>query len=392
MATRKRYRIAIAGCGGMGRAHVRELRGAPDMEVVALCDILPASLDRLGDEAGIDASHRYLNYVEMLERERPDIAVVTTQSPQHAEITIAAAERGIHVQCEKPLALNLVEADAMVAACAKSGVRLGVNHSRRAAPGATYVRDLIAAGEIGDVLSVDIHEKGGRPVGNMLMEMSTHYFDLARFVLSGTSLADGRKGDQAEWVMARLITGFGAQSHAATVDEIVPSRVAVPTDRDCGLVLGERGAVLIGFAGEVPAVARFYHSPHSDSRYDGVDVVGTKGSIAVRGAVEKVIYRRQGHTFAGHDPWQPVTVPTEPAYAIDYDAQGGMLLSRGMVRKLIEAIEAERSPVSSGEDGLAALELIMATYQSHRQGVPVTLPLAERRHPLEVWQQDVVQR
>jgi predicted dehydrogenase len=389
MASQKQYRVAIGGCGGMGRAHVRELAGLPTVEVVALCDILPASLDRLGDEAELDPSHRYLDYNEMLDREKPDILIVTTQAPQHAELTLAGAKRGIHVHCEKPLASDLAEGDAMVAACKQAGVRFSVNHSRRAAPAPTYARDLVAAGEIGEVRAVNIHEKGGRPFGNMLMEMHTHYFDLARFVLSGIRYADGRKGDQAEWLMARLITGSGAGAHESTPDEIVNSRVAMPTDRDCGWVLGQQGTVLIGFAGGVSGVAQFYNSQKSDSQYDGVDIIGTKGSIAVRGARDNVIYRRQGHTFAPHDPWVAVPVPDDPAYAIDYSEQRGMLLCRGMVYKLIEAIEEERTPVSSGEDGLASLELIMACYESHKQGRPVSLPLSNRHHPLAQWREQM---
>jgi predicted dehydrogenase len=392
MASQKRYRIAIAGCGGMGRVHVRELAGTPDMEVVALCDIFQPSLDRLGDEAGLDASHRYLEYNEMLDREKPDILIITTQAPQHAELTLAAAKRGIHVHCEKPLASDLAEGDAMVAACDKAGVRFSVNHSRRTAPAPKFARDLVGAGEIGDVLMVNIHEKGGRPLGNMIMEMGTHYFDMARFVLSQTSLSDGRKGDQAEWVMAHLATGSGAEAHASTPDEIVNSRVAVPTDRDCGWVLGQRGTVMIGFAGEVPAIAQFLNLPKSNSQYDGVDVIGTKGSIAVRGARDNTIFRRQGHTFASHDPWVEIPVPNDPAYAIDYAEPRGMLLCRGMVRDLISAIEEERAPTSSGYDGLAALELIMATYESYRQNRPVPLPLAVRHHPLDLWREELLQK
>jgi predicted dehydrogenase len=223
----------------------------------------------------------------------------------------------------------------------------------------------------------------------MLMEMGTHYFDLARFVLSKTTLADGRKGDQAEWVMARLITGDGAEAHDARADEIVNSRVALPTDRDCGWVVGTRGTVLIGFAGGVPGVAQFYHLPTSNSQYDGVDIIGTKGSLAVRGVRDNVIFRRQGHTFAPNDPWVPLPVPE--SYAIESAEPRGMLLCRGMVRKLIEAIEEERDPVSSGYDGRAALELIMSSYESHRYGRPVTLPLANRHHPLDSWREEVVQ-
>ena len=76
-----------------------------------------------------------------------------------------------------------------------------------AAPAGVLARDLIAAGEIGEILAVDIHDKGGRPVGNTLMEMATHYFDEARFLLSGRVLADGRPADTLEWLYARLSTG-----------------------------------------------------------------------------------------------------------------------------------------------------------------------------------------
>src|SRR5690606_27852391 len=154
----------------------------------------------------------------------------------------------------KPLALNLAEADAMAAACVANGVLLATNHMRRVIPASMAARDLIAAGEIGEILAVDIHDKGGRPVGNTLMEMATHYFDEARFLLSGSVQSDGRRGDQAEWLFAHLTTGLGAAAHPATPDEIVPSQVAKPTDRDCGLVLGERGTVVIGLAGGVQAV------------------------------------------------------------------------------------------------------------------------------------------
>jgi predicted dehydrogenase len=108
------------------------------------------------------------------------------------------------------------------------------------------------------------------------------------------------------------------------------------------------------------------------------------------------IYRNPIHSMtvliAPHDPWMPVPVPDDPAYTIDHSEQRGMLLCRGMVQHLIQAIEEERDPTSSGEDGLAALELIMATYESHRLGRPVSLPLANRQHPLEVWREQVAQQ
>src|SRR5205085_7022100 len=116
---------------------------------------------------------------------------------------ISAAAHGVHVLCEKPLAPSLADADAMVAACDRAGVRLAVDHLRRITPAARVARDMVAEGAVGDVIGIEIHEKGGRPVGNTLMEMSTHDFDLARFAVSRWPSA-GAPADAVEWVFARL--------------------------------------------------------------------------------------------------------------------------------------------------------------------------------------------
>lgn len=379
------YRAAVAGCGGMGRNHAHALVDLQGIELVALADVFQPNLDRAGDEVELDPERRYQDFAQMCDEQRPDFVVIATQAPQHAELTIAAAHRGIHVICEKPLALNLAEADAMLQACQAAGVRLAVNHLRRMTPASTLARDLIAAGEIGEILAVDIHDKGGRPVGNTLMEMATHYFDEARFLLSRRILADGRCADELEWVYARLSTGLGAAAHLATPEEIMRSQEAKPTDRDCGLVLGERGTVVLGFAGEVQAVARFHNLPKADASYDGIDIIGTQGALAVRGGFLKYLYRRRGHTFAEHDRWEPVAIPNSEAYFAVDNRQSGRLLCAWMAQEMVAAIEEGREHVSSGRDGLISLESLMAVYVSHRQGAPVALPLAERRHPLEVW-------
>src|SRR5688572_22265766 len=173
----KPARAAVIGCGGMGRQHIRALATLPAVTLVGISDIFQPNLERAGDEVNLSADKRYLDYEQLLDEAKPDFVVIATQAPQHAELTIAAAQRGIHVLCEKPLALNLVEADAMLAACEANGVVLATNHLRRVIPASITARNLIGAGEIGDILAVDIHDKGGRPVGNTLMEMATHYFD-----------------------------------------------------------------------------------------------------------------------------------------------------------------------------------------------------------------------
>jgi predicted dehydrogenase len=150
---------------------------------------------------------------------------------------------------------------------------------------------------------------------------------------------------------------------------------------------------VLGFAGEVQGVARFHNLPKADASYDGIDVIGTKGALAVRGGFTKKLYRRRGHTFAGPggrpDRWQEVPIPNSEAYFALDNSAAGRFLCQAMVRELIASIEEEREHVSSGQDGLVSLESLMAVYTSHRLGRPVTLPLAERRHPLNVWQEEM---
>jgi predicted dehydrogenase len=141
----------------------------------------------------------------------------------------------------------------------------------------------------------------------------------------------------------------------------------------------------MGLAGGVQAVARFHNLPQADNRYDGVDVIGTKGSLAVRGGFVKRLYRRQGHTFADNDRWQPVELPAAYVDTLTLDDNGASTyLCQQMILELVAAVETGRPHVASGRDGLIALELLMATYHSHLAHAPVTLPLAERRHPLEL--------
>lgn len=384
-------RAAVIGCGGMGRHHIHGLATLPAVQLVGLADVYAPNLERASNEIDLPEAQRYLDYRQLLDEAKPDFVVIATQAPQHAELTIAAAQRGIHVLCEKPLALNLVEADAMLAACEANGVVLATNHLRRVIPASITARNLIAAGEIGDILAVDIHDKGGRPVGNTLMEMATHYFDEARFLLSGSVQSDGRRADEVEWLFSRLTTGLGANAHAVTAAEIVPSQVAKPTDRDCGLVVGERGTVVVGLAGGVQAVARFHNLPKADNRYDGVDVIGTKGAIAVRGGFVKELFRRQGHTFACDDRWQKVELGSEYAEYLGMPERAvSDYLCQRMALELIAAVQEGRRHVASGQDGIISLELLMATYHSHIANAPVTLPLAERRHPLELWKQEAL--
>jgi len=108
-------RIGIIGSGSIARnAHMPGYRAQTDAEVVAVCDIVPGRAAAFAQEFGI--AHAYESYEEMLRREQLDAVSVCTPNFAHHDTAIAALEAGLHVLCEKPIAMNLSEAREMVAA------------------------------------------------------------------------------------------------------------------------------------------------------------------------------------------------------------------------------------------------------------------------------------
>ena len=369
------YRIAIIGLGGMGGAHAEAVKLETNCELVAGAEINPERARAWGERFSVKAI--YDDYEKMLDEEQPDIVIVPTQAPMHHPPTIAAAQRGIHVFCEKPTALNLIEADEMVETCDQHYVKFAINHIKRASPYNRYVLSLIEKGEIGDVVLLKATDKGGRKVGNSLMEMGTHLYDWLRLFAGNV-----------EWTHAHLVQMDGRES---TVNDIKHTQEVHPHDRDAGLVLGERGHAAFRFKNGIHADVQFLAQPETNDNAYGIDIIGTEGRIAIRESVGTTMFIHKGQHKTPAEAWEPVHLASE-----DLDEQGNprdkgsirLLLQRLMLRDLIEAIEEERDPFASGRDGRDCLEMIHATWESHRQGARVPMPLTPREHPLERWKRD----
>ncbi len=371
----KKYRIAIIGLGGMGGHHAEAAKLESNCELIAGAEINPERAEAWGKRFGINAI--YDDYEKMLDEQKPDIVIIPTQAPMHHPPTIAAAQRGIHVFCEKPIALNLIQADEMVDTCDRYRVKFAINHIKRASLYNRHVISLIEKGEIGDVVLMKATDKGGRKAGNSLMEMGTHLYDWVRLF-----------GGDVEWTHAHLVQMDGRES---TIDDIKHTQEVHPNDRDAGLVLGERGHVSFRFKNGIHADVQFLAQPQTNDNAYGIDIIGTEGRIAIRESVGTTmfIHREQHQTPA--QPWEPVHLSDE-----DVDEQGKqqdkgsrrLFLQRLMIRDLIAAIEEDREPFASGKDGRDCLEMIHATWESQRHKGRVYMPLTPRDHPLERWQKD----
>lgn len=351
----KIYRVGVIGVGGVSSLHTDAYAALPSTELVAAADVSEAALARFTDKYGI--TNVYTDYRSMLDKENLDIVSVPTGAHVRCEIVLAVAERGVHALIEKPMAIDLQEADQMLAACEKAGVKLAVNHQRRCDAQYRHAKQLVNDGAIGELRIV----RGmGVEAGFDMTNNGTHLFDAIRIF-----------GEEAEWVWAS-VTMDGRDITAG--DVTWADRKA--TSQKEALVAGNRVSAVFSFKNG----ARGFFESGREGVF-GVELVGTKGRlVCVDGSTGPYHYPLAIWT---HDSppgeWMPIEVPADE---LNQHGVGRWLCAR-MITELIRCIEKGGEHPSSGYQGRAALELIMAVYESQKQGTKVLLPLECREHPLK---------
>lgn len=327
----EKFRVGIIASGRIAREHGRAWTECERTELVAIADAHPQALEEFGRDFKV--KKRYLDYRQMLDAEKLDIVSVCSWDPQHAEMTIAAAARRPRaILCEKPMAVSLGEADAMIVACQRNGVKLAIGHQRRFYSAWREARRLLQEGAIG---------KPRRLWSTVLQGMlnwGTHCIDFQRFVL----------GDcQAEWVMGSV--------ERKTDHYIFGHRVE---DRCCGL---------IGYPGGVEGVIE-----NELTDWGGINcsIYGTEGMMEVNENTLKYL-------ISGKAGWQEFKPPEEErqGYGNAFVAQAYALCQ--WIDGTLEDYPGE------ARHGRAALEIMLAVYESARMRERVKLPLATRVNPLD---------
>lgn len=147
------YKAAIIGCGRMSRFHIEAYRevGIP---IVAAADISQEALEKIRTEYNIEKT--YTDYIKMLDEVCPDIVSIVTPEALHCEMVVAAAQKGVKgIVCEKPMAMNLEEAQRMLKACYDSGTKLVINHQRYYSSQYAKARQIIEQGSIGNIRFIE---------------------------------------------------------------------------------------------------------------------------------------------------------------------------------------------------------------------------------------------
>lgn len=200
-------RVGIVGCGAIASNHVSAYAAAEGAVVVGCCDIDITRAEAFADVQGINAA---TDSVEKLLELNLDIISVCTPHPTHESVVVAAAARGVHVLCEKPIAIDSESAQRMIDACANADVKLGVLFQRRFWPAARRIRAAIEDGTIGRPVlghcSVLLHREHeyysadawrgmwATDGGGVLMTQAIHYIDLLQWFMGPVVEVTGRTG------------------------------------------------------------------------------------------------------------------------------------------------------------------------------------------------------
>lgn len=199
-------KVGIVGFGFMGRMHYRVWKGAEGAEVAAVCDANPniiedskkavGNIDGAEDEIDFDSFELYREFDKLISDGKIDAISLTLPTYLHADFTVRALEAGLHVLCEKPMALTTAECERMAAAAEKSGKILQIGHCVRFWPEYAKTKEIVASGQYGRVHAVSMRRLGCPPTwsednwfldedrsGGMALDLHIHDTDYIEYLL-----------------------------------------------------------------------------------------------------------------------------------------------------------------------------------------------------------------
>lgn len=363
--TAKKYRVAIIGHTGRGDyGHGLDVvwNDIEQAQVAAVADPDPKGLSAAVER--VKAPRGYADYRQMLEKEKPQIVSVAPRwLDRHRDMALACAEHGCHVFLEKPMCQDLVQADEMVAAFDERNLKLAIAHQTRYSPALAHARKAIAEGLLGDILELRGRGKEDRRGGGEdLMVLGTHVMDLMRFF----------SGDPQE-CFAEVRSG----GRAVTRGDIHEGAEGI------GPLAGDEIVASYRFAGLTTGYFSSHCAKHGATERYGLAIFGSKGILTTTlGVVPEVWFTEDPSWQPGRSKAQWRRISSEgidkPEPLSDPQHLGNRLIALDLIR----AIEADAQPHDGIFDGRAALEMILAVYESHRRGGPVRFPLQNRKHPL----------
>ena len=344
MTPAKSFRIALVGCGRISKNHFEAIDKIDGLELVAVCDGDPERAKRAGLEWKVPY---FTSYERMLAESNADVVTIATPSGLHPAQGIAAAQAGKHVVMEKPMAISLTGADALVHACDKAGVQLFVVKQNRLNPPVQLLKRAVDRNRFGRIYMASCAVHWARPQeyydqapwrgtwefdGGAFMNQASHYVDLI------------------QWLMGPVESVIAKTATLARRIETEDTGIAILKFRS-----GALGAI------EVTMLA------YPRNLEGSLTILGEKGSAKIGGtAVNKI----EHWEFAEPDDDDKLI---EAANTSPPNVYG--LGHQGYYRNVLSVLRGEAKPDTDGRAGRKSLELILGIYESAKTGREVPLPL-----------------
>ena len=245
-----KVKIGIIGCGGIAVGkHLPALSKMDDVELVAFCDIVTDRAEEAAQKYGIAGAKVFTDYKELLKVEEIDVVHVLTPNIDHSYITVDALYAGKHVMCEKPMAINTVEAQKMLDAAKATGKKLTIGYQNRFRSDSLYLKKLCENGDLGEIyyaravavrrravptwgVFLDGEKQGGGP----LIDIGTHALDLTLWTMNNY---------KPKSVMGNVYKKFGEQYECGNFFGSWKKDEFKVEDSAFGFITMENGATII---------------------------------------------------------------------------------------------------------------------------------------------------
>ena len=344
------FHLGILGGGNISQTHARAAQEIGGARVVAVCGQNVNRIKQLADPLGAVA---YEDLNTFLTHRPMEAVLIGSPSGLHAEQGIQAARHGLHVLVEKPLAISTAQADALIAACDKEGVKLSVFFQDRVAPEVRKLKELLDRGALGKPILASARVKWYRP---------PEYYSGSRW--RGTWALDGggalmNQGihtvDLLLWLMGDVRT-LWAKARTALHNIEVEDTVVATLDFASGAI------------GSLEATTSAY--PGYSRR---LELTGSEGTIIL-----------ENDRLVAADLRTPLANPISERETIADERATSPTISdvrghRAVIEDLLQAISTDRQPLCDGREGRRSVELVQAIYRSSQTGQAVNLAAGDER-------------
>jgi UDP-N-acetyl-2-amino-2-deoxyglucuronate dehydrogenase len=337
-------RIALAGCGRISRNHFDAIAKIDGLELAAVCDIVPERAREAGQRYHVRS---FESFDEMLGSVRCDAVALCTPSGLHPKHGIIAARAGKHVICEKPMAISLDDADALVRECDAAGVQLFVVKQNRLNPAIQLLKRAIDRGRFGRIYLANTTVRWTRPQeyydqapwrgtwefdGGAIMNQASHYVDLIQWLVG-----------PVESVMAKTAT--------------LARRIEAE----------DTGIAVLKFRSGALGVIEVTMLTYPRNLEGSITILGEKGSVKVGGTA---VNRVEHWTFADYDDDDKLveSTATNPPTVYGFGHEG-------YYRNVLAVLRGRATAETDGRAGRKSLELILGIYESAKTGREVPIPL-----------------